>query len=1024
MGGQLTKYLRDSSQSRKIALTHQHLTNSDIRQVARFLKDNEFCEELDLSNNNIGDKKLKHIARALQKNTRLKRLVLHYCHISDPGVQTIAEALQSNSTLRELDLSHNAVHDAGVCALSKMLKDAKGLEKLVLKYNFCGEKGGEAIASALITNKSLRTLDLENNQLGAAAAHALADALLQNNTLVELCLSSNQIGNAGAQAMADMLLSNVTLESILLGNNGFSEKLKQEIQENILARRDAQANVSDQKFRIADAKYEQDRENQRLLQAIKQGQIASVQIALPQLTGLKRHPLSSPTSLRPSMRDQLDAAMGLHDADRFVAITNSGHAPLSSRSLSDPRLRGDSSLFQSKRDWFHSVEAMEGLHAPHRFDSISPTEGIEPHDGSPKLLFTSEWFHSAVRNGARIAHDIADIQANASDSDSDGSYRRRKKYRHHRSGSVSSSDEPGRKEQRAKMSAVLKEYKSAYDVSDDDTDTSGGDGTLKKPSAVPGDKPARRARRPAPDGANEMAVKGSTKQKQFQRKAAPPAPGEAPATSALQKLNDAAAKRDGPPPPGATPARAGGPPPPPPPPPPEFLTGRPGRGGPPPPPMPGMFGMGPQLTHNGKKLKQFHWNKIPMNKLDDTFWGQSQLEELDLDEDELEEMFVVADNKTKIDTQEGVIHSLLDTRRANNIGITLSGIPLTHAEIREAVMSVDDSKLTLENVSSLLKICPSSDEADAISKFKGDMEDLTVADQFFAEMLTVPNLRVRLESFVFKLQFDQEVAFVREQMDVLDAACKELKASTRLTKLLEVILQVGNALNQTGHAGAARGFKLDSLLKITDTKGTTSKFTLLHYLIQLLHQRMPDLLDFYEDMPNVPRAAKINGKALKDEVTDLKTAFEALHEEVERVRADNVDGDLFASRMGEFAAHAKEQMDSLQHDMKNSTDRFETTARYFGEDPQFVKPETFFENLANFIGTFKAAAKEHLDRKRRQAVAEEKAAHRAANPPTPKQKPAAADASDTKMPPPPSRKPQPPSPRKLPPTPPVAAAAS
>lgn len=103
-------------------------------------------------------------------------------------------------------------------------------------------------------------------------------------------------------------------------------------------------------------------------------------------------------------------------------------------------------------------------------------------------------------------------------------------------------------------------------------------------------------------------------------------------------------------------------------------------------------------------------------------------------------------------------------------------------------------------------------------------------------------------------------------------------------------------------AGSAIGFKLDSLLKLTDTRARNSKMTLMHYLCKvwfylwlssesLLHlggaffpfswqslcndddlaysslcwlwmaqvvaEKLPDLLDFHDDLPSLEAATKV-----------------------------------------------------------------------------------------------------------------------------------------------------------------------
>ena len=51
-------------------------------------------------------------------------------------------------------------------------------------------------------------------------------------------------------------------------------------------------------------------------------------------------------------------------------------------------------------------------------------------------------------------------------------------------------------------------------------------------------------------------------------------------------------------------------------------------------------------------------------------------------------------------------------------------------------------------------------------------------------------------------------------------------------KLLEAVLRTGNRMNDGTNRGDARAFKLDTLLKLVDVKGTDGKTTLLHFVVQ------------------------------------------------------------------------------------------------------------------------------------------------------------------------------------------------
>ncbi|CAN4092855.1 unnamed protein product [Withania somnifera] len=63
-------------------------------------------------------------------------------------------------------------------------------------------------------------------------------------------------------------------------------------------------------------------------------------------------------------------------------------------------------------------------------------------------------------------------------------------------------------------------------------------------------------------------------------------------------------------------------------------------------------------------------------------------------------------------------------------------------------------------------------------------------------------------------------------------ATQELKNSRLFLKLLEAVLRAGNRMNVGTNRGDARAFKLETLLKLIDIKGTDGKTTLLHFVVQ------------------------------------------------------------------------------------------------------------------------------------------------------------------------------------------------
>ena len=61
-------------------------------------------------------------------------------------------------------------------------------------------------------------------------------------------------------------------------------------------------------------------------------------------------------------------------------------------------------------------------------------------------------------------------------------------------------------------------------------------------------------------------------------------------------------------------------------------------------------------------------------------------------------------------------------------------------------------------------------------------------------------------------------------------AVKEVRTSPALKKVLQMTLALGNYLNGGTNKGAAWGFKLDTLSKLSGTKTVDNKSTLLHYI--------------------------------------------------------------------------------------------------------------------------------------------------------------------------------------------------
>lgn len=92
-------------------------------------------------------------------------------------------------------------------------------------------------------------------------------------------------------------------------------------------------------------------------------------------------------------------------------------------------------------------------------------------------------------------------------------------------------------------------------------------------------------------------------------------------------------------------------------------------------------------------------------------------------------------------------------------------------------------------------------------------------------MSSVKRLRPRLNSILFKLQFEEQVSNLRPEIMAVNAACDEVKKSKAFSRLLELILLMGNFMNAGSRNAQSFGFNLSSLCKVsTERKSPYLRF--------------------------------------------------------------------------------------------------------------------------------------------------------------------------------------------------------
>ncbi|KAL1224701.1 Formin-like protein 18 [Cardamine amara subsp. amara] len=388
-------------------------------------------------------------------------------------------------------------------------------------------------------------------------------------------------------------------------------------------------------------------------------------------------------------------------------------------------------------------------------------------------------------------------------------------------------------------------------------------------------------------------------------------------------------------------------------------------------------------------LKPYHWLKLT-RAVQGSLWAEAQKPDEaatapEFDISELEKLFSAVNLSSDNESKGGKSGrrarpkvekvQLIELRRAYNCEIMLSKVKIPLPDLMSSVLALDESVTDVDQVDNLIKFCPTKEEAELLKGFTGNKETLGRCEQFFLELLKVPRVETKLRVFSFKIQFHSQVTDLRRGLNIIHSAANEVRGSAKLKRIMQTILSLGNALNHGTARGSAIGFRLDSLLKLTDTRSRNSKMTLMHYLCKVLAEKLPELLDFPKDLVSLEAATKIQLKYLAEEMQAISKGMEKVVQELTASETDGPISKHFRMNLKEFLSFAEGEVRSLASLYSTVGGSADALALYFGEDPARVPFEQVVSTLQNFVRIFVRSHEENckqveFEKKRAQKEAE------------------------------------------------------
>ncbi|XP_077949982.1 inverted formin-2 isoform X1 [Gasterosteus aculeatus] len=455
--------------------------------------------------------------------------------------------------------------------------------------------------------------------------------------------------------------------------------------------------------------------------------------------------------------------------------------------------------------------------------------------------------------------------------------------------------------------------------------------------------------------------------------APPPPPPPLPGIEAPPPL-----PRMGAPPPPPLPGM-GAPPPPPlpgmgaPPPPP-----LPGMGAPPPPPLPGMGAPPPPpgdiisaqaalrlrsccspAPCPTRRMKKLNWQKLPSRAVtaQQSLWTLVSLESLEPDYCSIEQLFSLPPTETRTKAQAKPKEiSFIDAKKSLNLIIFLRQFKCSHEDFVSLIWKGDRSRFDVELLKQLIKLLPEKHEVGNLKSHQADEDMLSPVDQFYLKLLDIPCYPLRLECMLLCEESSSLLETLKSRVELLDRACQSVRESSRLPPFCKLILSVGNFLNYGTHTGSAEGFKINTLLRLTETRANKSRITLLHHILQEAEKNHPDLLNLPDDLEICEEAAGLNLDLIQSESNILTNQLRSSESKVCCSSEDLKE--QYLPPLQECLGGCEQ----LQQLLSSLEDRRTALSVYLCEDSSSFSIDELLNTIKTFRGLFLRAKKENESR--------------------------------------------------------------
>jgi len=219
----------------------------------------------------------------------------------------------------------------------------------------------------------------------------------------------------------------------------------------------------------------------------------------------------------------------------------------------------------------------------------------------------------------------------------------------------------------------------------------------------------------------------------------------------------------------------------------------------------------------------------------------------------------------------------------------------------------------------------------------------------------------------YKATFVQRYRDCEKTLRVLLSATSFVKNDISFSKILYIILAVGNYINGGTNRGQSYGFTIPSLGKLSEVKSPKNpQINLMHILGELLSEEYEELLRCFDEFDAVHASAAESLSDLNQHLNTLKEGLTHIQNQLNSVTCD----ETFKEIMGDWEKKAAKTIKILIQNHEKIQIEYKELLEYFGESAT-TSTEDFFGLLSKFAKELQGSIVQNRKRKEEELKAEQ-----------------------------------------------------